>query len=301
MSTSANNLFVKTVGLSKNVTMNGAQDITAEKPENQHPLTDWSARPRIQLTSKLSGWTAGHGPSLLLLHGVGLNADAWAAQVDTLSADYQTIAIDMPGHGESDRLQHADNLANYSDCIVEVINALDSPVFLVGHSMGALIALDIAIRYPQKLAKLVAMNAIFQRSEAALRAVQQRARELSGINNPDPTNTLQRWFADKQDLPAALACRRWLETVDPEGYRQAYQVFANERGPLAERLGRLSVPALFLTGAEEPNSTPEMSRAMAELTPNGQAVVIEGAAHMMPMTHAAAVNKVILDFFAGET
>ncbi len=301
MSTSANNLFVKTVGLSKNVTMNGAQDITAEKPENQHPLTDWSARPRIQLTSKLSGWTAGHGPSLLLLHGVGLNADAWAAQVETLSADYQLIAIDMPGHGESDRLQHADNLANYSDCIVEVINALDSPVFLVGHSMGALIALDIAIRYPQKLAKLVAMNAIFQRSEAALRAVQQRARELSGINNPDPTNTLQRWFADKQDLPAALACRRWLETVDPEGYRQAYQVFANERGPLAERLGRLSVPALFLTGAEEPNSTPEMSRAMAELTPNGQAVVIEGAAHMMPMTHAAAVNKVILDFFAGET
>ena len=40
---------------------------------------------------------------------------------------------------------------------------------------------------------------------------------------------------------------------------------------------------------------------MAEVTPDAQAVVIEGAAHMMPMTHAAAVNAVILDFIAGET
>ena len=301
MSTSANNLFVKTAGLSKNVMMSRAQYISSEISANQDQLTNWSPRPRIQLTNKLTGWTAGSGPSLLLLHGVGLNADAWAAQIDSLSADYRVIAIDMPGHGESDRLQHADNLASYSDCIVEVINALDSPVFLVGHSMGALIALDIAIRYPQKLEKVVAMNAIFQRSDEALLAVRQRAQELSGISNPDPTTTLQRWFADELNLPAAIACRLWLETVDPKGYQQAYRVFANETGPLASELGRLSVPALFLTGAEEPNSTPEMSRAMAEVTPDAQAVVIEGAAHMMPMTHAAAVNKVILDFIAGET
>ena len=55
-------------------------------------------------------------------------------------------------------------------------------------------------------------------------------------------------------------------------------------------LARLSCPALFMTGAKEPNSTPEMSQAMARIAPHGRAVIVEGAAHMLPMTHAVPVN-----------
>jgi pimeloyl-ACP methyl ester carboxylesterase len=51
-----------------------------------------------------------------------------------------------------------------------------------------------------------------------------------------------------------------------------------------------------MTGAQEPNSTPAMSRAMADLAPDGQAVIIEGAAHMLPMTHREEVNTHLLSF-----
>ncbi|MFD2856780.1 alpha/beta fold hydrolase [Seohaeicola zhoushanensis] len=58
------------------------------------------------------------------------------------------------------------------------------------------------------------------------------------------------------------------------------------------------MPALFMTGEAEPNSTPAMSRAMAELAPQGQALVVPGAAHMLPMTHPDVVNAALLDLAA---
>ena len=74
-------------------------------------------------------------------------------------------------------------------------------------------------------------------------------------------------------------------------YKAAYTTFAESDGPTKEQLARIDSPALFVTGADEPNSTPQMSRAMAELAPNGQAKVLLNAAHMMPMTHAEEVKR----------
>ncbi|MDN3722137.1 hypothetical protein QW131_30475 [Roseibium salinum] len=99
-------------------------------------------------------------------------------------------------------------------------------------------------------------------------------------------------------MPARAACRRWLTGVDPAGYRAAYRVFAQEDGPSDTDLGRLASPALFMTGSREPNSTPKMSEQMAALAPKGAAQIVEGAAHMMPMTHAQEVNAVIAAFAA---
>lgn len=260
----------------------------------------WQKRVRVEWISGVTACEQGAGPTLVLLHGVGLNADAWAAQLQGLSHHFRVVAIDMPGHGDSDRLQDPSGLADYSDRIVGAIDRIGAPVFLAGHSMGALLALDIAVRYPQMVSKVIALNAIFQRSSEARQAVQQRASQLSGISNPDPSATLQRWFADDLHQPAALACRHWLETVNPQGYQQAYRVFANETGPLTEDLTRLPMPVLFMTGEDEPNSTPDMSRAMAQATPHGEVFVIDGAAHMMPMTHAQTANQKILEFLTGD-
>ena len=59
----------------------------------------------------------------------------------------------------------------------------------------------------------------------------------------------------------------------------------------------MAMPALFVTGAEEPNSTPQMSRDMAKITPQGHSYIVEGAAHMAPMTHAAEIAAELHGFF----
>lgn len=245
----------------------------------------WTTRPRSNFGT-LRAVRAGDGPTVVLLHGVGLRAEAWGAQIDDLARNFTVIAPDMAG---------GDTLVSYTDPIAE---ALDSPALIVGHSMGAMMALDLALRFPTKVRGAVAMNAIYRRPAEASNAVKARAASLDGRTPGHPTETLNRWFSDKPS-PERTVCEAWLCAADPETYRKAYTVFAHEDGPSA--LETLSCPALFLTGSAEPNSTPAMSHAMAALAPRGTAHIIPNAAHMMPMTHPAAVNAQLRAFLAIRT
>ena len=211
------------------------------------------------------------------------------AQVSELSVTQHCRALDLPGHGASRSLPHPATLTQFTDRIAA---AIDAPGVVAGHSMGAMIALDLAVRLPHLVMGVAALNAIYCRSPRAAGDVRRRAADLSAAGHSDPEATLTRWFAD-QDTAERRACRKWLTGVIPEHYRTAYEVFAAENGPADADLARLTRPALFITGGDDPNSTPEMSEAMARIAPRGRAVVVEGAAHMMPMTHAAPVNAAL--------
>lgn len=251
----------------------------------------WTTRPRSEFGA-LRAITAGDGPTVLLIHGVGLRAEAWNAQIDAMSERFRVVAVDMPGHGQSPLLAPDSGLSEYTDAIADGLNA---PALVVGHSMGAMIVLDMAIAHPHLVRGVVALNAIFQRDHAAAEAVQARANSLDGATVADPGGTLTRWFGDASS-PERDACKSWLSGVDPAGYRLAYSVFAHNNGPNPTALAALSCPPLFLTGREDPNSTPAMSQAMADLAPKGRAQIVEGAAHMLPMTHVSQVNAALLDF-----
>jgi pimeloyl-ACP methyl ester carboxylesterase len=228
-----------------------------------------------------------------LLHGVGLNADAWGAQINTLSQDYEVTAFDMAGHGDSAGLKMA--VPTLSDYVDAVRVNLTAPTVVVGHSMGAMIALQLA--QDPAVIGVVALNAIYQRTPMASAAVRARATQLRDEPSIDPEPTLMRWFDDLTS-PEAMACESWLRIVPMDGYRAAYSVFANENGPTASELQSLNKPALFITGEREPNSTPEMSIQMAECCPMGQAHILNDAAHMMPMTHAGEVNAQLRTFIS---
>lgn len=239
-------------------------------------------------------------PLAILLHGVGLRAEAWAAQIPALrDLGLDVLAPDMPGHGQS-AFTPLDDVQGYARLlsIALIQQAPNRDCLLIGHSMGAMIALELAQHHAIQCIGVIAMNAIFQRDAPARAAVAARAAKLDGINLPDPSPTLTRWFGAETSDPTAErdACHDWLTTVSPCGYQQAYRCFANSDGPSPQSLKTLRCPALFLTGAEEPNSTPAMSIAMADLAPKGRAEVIAGAAHMMPMTHAPETNSAVLNF-----
>lgn len=251
----------------------------------------WKTRPRSE-AGPLAVIATGGGPPVLLIHGVGLRAEAWGAQIDALACDFRVLAVDLPGHGESKRLPATSTLGDYTDAIAALLGA---PAVVIGHSFGAMIALDMAIRHPGRVAAVAGLNAIYRRSTDAMAQVRARADQLDGRSMADPSATLERWFG-LATSPAQDACRDWLCSVDPDGYRTAYGVFAHEDGPPDQGLMGLHCPALFLTGRLEPNSTPQMSQAMAALAPQGQAHVVAGAAHMLPMTHAPQVNAVLAQF-----
>ena len=250
----------------------------------------WKTRQRSDFGHGLSGFQIGTGPQIVLIHGVGLRAEAWIAICDRLADRFTLTCIDMPGHGGSEPVT-GPVLALYSERIAALLADL-GPCVVAGHSMGAMISLDLVARYPQRIRGVGAMNAVFQRSDDAAAAVQRRARSLSENGRPDPRPTLERWFGTDETAERA-ACHDWLSTVDLSGYATAYTTFATNDGPSVDALVQMDCPALFLTGALDPNSTPEMSQEMARLCPNGTVQIVPDAAHMLPMTHPETASAAL--------
>jgi pimeloyl-ACP methyl ester carboxylesterase len=239
---------------------------------------------------------AGLGPPVLLIHGVGLNADAWEPQIVTLSARRRVIAIDMPGHGASDLLPDGAGLEDYVTAVAELIDALGiSPIPVVGHSMGALIALGLALDHPRKVAAVVALNGVYCRDPVARSAVAIRAAQLTG-GALQAAGPISRWYPDDPNGALARRTADWLHAVDPRGYAAAYRVFATSDHAHEGRLGELVCRALFVTGVSDPNSTPAMSARMAREAPYGRTVALPGARHMMHLTHPAEITNTISAF-----
>lgn len=240
----------------------------------------------------------GSGEPIVLVHGVGMGQDVWAPQVSDLARDFEVVVYDMWGHGHSTLPAGSLELSHYAQQLVDLLDHLDLPsVHVIGHSMGALVALEFALAYPQRCQGVVAMNAVFSRTKQQRHAVQQRAEEL--MRNGTQANvddTMTRWFGDPVDArydEAERLSRKLLTEVNPQGYARAYQVFATADAQHASRLPGLQVPVLFFTGELDPNSTPAMSKTMAKMAPNAQVNILVGQRHMMSLTAPEQVNGIL--------
>lgn len=248
---------------------------------------------------------SGTGEPLLLIHGVGMNATIWQPQIELLKSRYDVIAIDMLGHGESRLPPENPVLSDYAEQVIELIDHLGlKKVSIVGHSMGALVAQEVALSAPERVRRIVSLNAVFRRPPSLARAVRERAAGLDSRGEASSVAaTIARWFGDP--VPAELAeaaakARDALERVDPVGYARTYRLFAHADADHADRLAELAMPALFMTGSEDANSSPVMSAAMARLAPLGRCIVLDGERHMMALASPEKVTRHIIAFLESD-
>lgn len=260
----------------------------------------WTTLQRSRLSDSICGWQGGSGPPLLMIHGVGMHADYWSNLIPALEKHFSLTVIDMLGHGASTCLaEETPTLANYTDCIAELIHDNAMPTLVVGHSMGAMIAMDLAARFPERISAFAALNAVYQRSDDAKNAVRSRAASITVETDLNVSDTLERWFdksSDGVNTLAMSACKTWLSEINPFGYRRAYYAFAHHDEPDRHILKIIECAGLFMTGGDEPNSTPAMSRALASGVNQGEYYIVEGARHMMSMTHADEVLDKLVPF-----
>jgi pimeloyl-ACP methyl ester carboxylesterase len=159
--------------------------------------------------------------------------------------------------------------------------------------MGALIAGGAAATFGFRIARVALINPVFQRGPEARAAVVARSREINE-GRVDLSAPLARWFtAGEVGSEPYILTRNWLASVDVVGYGAAYAAFAEGDSTYAGDWPNVRCPALFLTGEHDPNSTPAMSRAMAEAAPNGEAVIISGHRHMVNLTAPELVNEAL--------
>ncbi|MFN3643612.1 MAG: alpha/beta fold hydrolase [Gemmobacter sp.] len=242
---------------------------------------------------------AGEGAPLVLLHGVGLRAEAWGPQIGALAGAHRVIAPDLPGHGESDPLPGNPRLREFVAWAGRLVAALGlGPVSVAGHSMGALIAAGLAIEQPWQVRRVAVLSAVHRRSPEARAAVLARA-EAIAAGRGEPEAPLARWFGPGEEAIRAQVAA-WLAQARPDGYAVAYRAFAEGDAVYADRIGEIRCPLLVLTGEGDANSTPEMTRAMAAMAPRGQAVVVPAHRHMVGLTAPEAVNAALRQWLETE-
>lgn len=250
-----------------------------------------------------AGGTAYHevgtGEPLVLIHGVGMRLEAWAPQIAQFSKTHRVIAADMPGHGESRALPAGSRLEAFVGWFGGFLDEMElDAINVAGHSMGALIAGGAAATFGERIKRVAYLNGVYCRDAEAKAAVLARAATipLTGVDKQGP---LQRWFGDDaQSSVARELTRNWLNLVDPQGYATAYAAFAGGDETYADRWPSVKAPALFLTGSDDPNSTPQMAEKMAAATPKGWVRIVEGHRHMVNLTAPETVNELLAEWLS---
>lgn len=233
----------------------------------------------------------GQGRPLLLLHGFTGTAGTWALQVDRWATSHRVIAPDLLGHGRSDAPPDPSRYAleRQASEIADLLGLLDAkPADVVGYSMGARLALVLALHGPALVQRLVLESPSAGIADASARA-RRRAADgglAADIERDGVEAFVARWerlpmFATHATLPAEVRDRQRRERTshDPRGLAASLRgAGQGAMTPLHERLATIGVPVLILAGELD-----EMGRARArDVTrsmPAARLQVITGAGH----------------------
>lgn len=108
---------------------------------------------------ELSFTDTGHGPAVLLVHGMMSSSRTWAGQVDRLAARHRVIAPDLFGHGDSAKPQGDYSLGAHAASLRDLLDELDvTGATLVGHSLGGGIAMQMAYLFPDRIEAVVLVS-----------------------------------------------------------------------------------------------------------------------------------------------
>ena len=220
-------------------------------------------------------------PSLVLLHGVGLDHTMWTPVATLLQDDFEVLALDLPGHGGRGPAPDGITLGDLAEAVA---GSVEPGSHLVGFSLGALVAQHLARYRPDLVATLTSVSSVCRRTDDERAAVLSRLATAAADFPASVAASLQRWYAGTPTDPELVRqTEATLLANDVKSYLNCYRVFATADAEIAPELPRITVPALAVTGENDPGSTPEMTHRLADAIPDCRAVVVPGARHMLPV------------------
>jgi pimeloyl-ACP methyl ester carboxylesterase len=239
--------------------------------------------------------------TLVLLHGVGLDHTVWEPLIHIVGGRFDVIAPDLPGHGAEPQVPEGVTLADLADAVAVHVPAGSDGVHFVGFSLGALVAQHLAIHRPELVATLTSVSSVCRRTEAERAAVLARLEVAERDVRASSEASIDRWFIGSDVSPEWVErTRATLLANDTDSFLRCYRVFATGDAVVGPDLGRITAPALAITGQDDPGSTPDMTHRLAAAIPGCRAEVVPHTRHMLPLERpgalAAAITTLIGDY-----
>jgi pimeloyl-ACP methyl ester carboxylesterase len=292
----------------------------AETNTYRTPMTPWPAleglgktihldEPEIEMFYFEAGEPA--APAIIMVHGLGDEADTWRYTIPALAEDHRVIALDLPGFGRSGHPKRAYTPAFHQDAILGLMDQLEiGRATLIGSSLGAILSHGIAIHHPDRLAGLVlADGALYQPVQMGDKSLQLMGIPLVGEwiythfrRDPDAAyDSLRAVYHDLDGLPQEdrdFLYRRVNKRVWSNGQRRAYFSTLRKLTPWVEglqetlpaKLRELPVPTLVVRGEFDTLFSVENADTIREVQPNAAVLTIDGVGHLPQQEAPEAFN-----------
>src|ERR1700759_2838477 len=223
-------------------------------------------------------------PTVVFLHGAGMDHTAWA-QHDRWFAHHgcNVLVPDLPGHGRSAGalLPTIAGMADWTSALLDAAGAKQAK--LIGHSMGSLIALETAARYPDKVSALVLV------ATSAAMTVGPDLLKAAEANDHAAIDMVSIWgLGHAAELGGSLAPGMWMHGGAQrllerckDGVLFNDLAACNAYQNAAAAAATVQVPTTLVLGERDMMTPAKAGRALAAVIPNARTVVLRGAGHMM--------------------
>lgn len=233
---------------------------------------------------------------VILLHGFTQSGAAWGPVTRALLADgHHVVTVDAPGHGRSGEV--AADLWQSAALIVEAAGAGD----YVGYSMGARMALHVALAHPEAVRTLVLVSGTGGIDTEADRAARRAGdEEIARRIERDGVPSFLRWWLERPlfaTLPAEAAALDSRLGASPAGLAASLRLAGTgTQEPLWDRLGAIEAPTLVVVGELDTAYRRQGDRLVASIGSNASLVVIPGAGHAVPLERPGPLGEALLAF-----
>jgi pimeloyl-ACP methyl ester carboxylesterase len=260
----------------------------------------------------------GQGEPLILMHGIGGHAEAYARNVRTLAQHFHVYSVDMMFHGFTSKepYNRADIVSCYAEWMLDFVDAIGAKqVHIEGESLGAFVAYYFALRYPGRCGRLIFNTGAPVRYNSAEAALDEEAvvarkdlaeRSLAAIRNLSRETIRKRleWLmADPSQVTDELVEIRYQLYRIPEinaavarTYEHVFLGGGVDQLFLPEETGRQLKPASMVFWTDKnPGEGPEVGKRFAELI-DRPLYVMKNAGHWPQWEHPEEHDRVVIDF-----
>jgi len=283
-------------------------------PWDSQPLEAWAERYAEGRFLDLGGRRThcverGAGEPVVLIHGFNLDASTWIANLDALAARFRVLAPDLWGQGYSTREPLEWGYPLFCEQILALLDALGiERASLVGHSMGGGTAARFARHHPERVAKLVLVDAAGIPEPLPLRAKFFRLPGIARFLFWLPTDVVRRrnlrdyWVHD----PAVLTDEIYRRFSWPQKIAGSSDVlisilrrdFLNSSREDYEALGAHGLPTLIVWGRQDAAVPVRSGETIHRLLPGSRFEVLDRAGHLPNLDRAEAFNELVAGFLA---
>lgn len=242
---------------------------------------------------------AGEGPPLVLLHGFICDSRVWQPQIEDLSRDFDVIAWDCPGCGESSDPPEDYTMSQFADCLAGLLDEIGLPsAHLLGLSWGGTLIMEFYRRFPDRVRSVVLAGTYAGWTGSLGRdAAEQRLKRCLGESEKPAEEWVPQW------VPEAFSSSASRELLDeyieimsdfhPAGFRAMSRAVTPD---FRDALSQTGVPALLIWGDSDTRSPLSNAEMIRDSIPGARLRVIEGAGHVSNMEQPERFNAEVRGF-----